>query len=155
MSRLDTSPSTTAFPYIKGQRIRGFIDGSLVDLMNGSFVRICVHIICAICRIKPTLWFTKLFKMVFLYYLWFNAQYFINDTHKTLFQYNDSLAHGYEACCMDISNILRNKDIQTLQPDRKALWYNREILQRHENLLESSTKQQILRICFLISSSSL
>ena len=55
---------------------------------------------------------------------------------------------------MDISNILRNKDTQTLQPDRKALWYNREILQRHENLLESSTKQQILRICFLISSSS-
>ena len=104
---------------------------------------------------KPTRRFTKLFIMVFLYYLWFNAQYFINDTHKTLFQYNDSLAHGYEACCMDISNILRNKDIQTLQPDRKALWYNREILQRHENLLESSTKQQILRICFLISSSSL
>ena len=153
MSRLDTSPSTTAFPDIKGQCIRGFIDGSLVDLMNGSFVRICVHIICAICRKKPTRRFTKLFIMVS--YLWFNAQYFINDTHKTLFQYNDSLAHGYEACCMDISNILRNKDIQTLQPDRKALWYNREILQRHENLLESSTKQQILRICFLIPSSSL
>ena len=56
---------------------------------------------------------------------------------------------------MDISNILRNKDIRTSQPDHKALSYNHETLQRHENLLESSTKQQILRICFLKSSSCL